>query len=123
MPGLSIFRQGTEGRDEPTYAIFLTLAIAQVTILFDLNRLASFITMTYLMTFLVMNLACCLLRASSAPNFRPSFRWFNRWTALLGTLVSGLSMFFVDGLYATGCLGFLLVLFALIHYTTPPKSK
>ena len=79
--------------------------------------------MTYLMTFLVMNLACFLLEISSAPNFRPGFKWFNRWTALLGTLVSGISMFFVDGLYASGCICILVVLFVLINFTTPPKSK
>ena len=31
-------------------------------------------------------------------------------------------MFFVDGLYATGCVGILVILFLIIHYTTPPKS-
>ena len=31
-------------------------------------------------------------------------------------------MFFVDGFYATGCVGLLVVIFLVIHYTTPPKS-
>jgi len=31
-------------------------------------------------------------------------------------------MFFVDGLYATGCIGILIVIFLIIHYTSPPKS-
>ena len=31
-------------------------------------------------------------------------------------------MFFVDGLYATGCVGLLVIIFLIIHYTTPPKS-
>jgi potassium/chloride transporter 9 len=74
------------------------------------------------MTFLVMNLACFLLKISSAPNFRPSFHFFNWQTALLGTIASGAAMFFVDGLYATGCVGILIVIFLIIHYTSPPKS-
>ena len=74
------------------------------------------------MTFLVTNLACFLLKISSAPNFRPSFRYFNWQTAAFGTLVSGASMFFVDGFYATGCVGLLIAIFLIIHYTTPPKS-
>jgi solute carrier family 12 (potassium/chloride transporters), member 9 len=74
------------------------------------------------MTFLVTNLACFLLKISSAPNFRPSFRYFTWQTAAFGTLISGASMFFVDGFYATGCIGLLIVIFLLIHYTTPPKS-
>lgn len=121
IPGLSIFAQGTEKNDEPTYAILFTYVAAQLTMLFDINQIASLITMTYLMTFLVTNLACFLLKISSAPNFRPSFRYFNWYTALAGTLASGASMFFVDGIYATGCVGVLVMIFLLIHYTTPPK--
>ena len=69
-----------------------------------------------------MNLACFLLKISSAPNFRPSFHFFNWQTALAGTIVSGAAMFFVDGLYATGCVGVLVIIFLIIHYSSPPKS-
>lgn len=123
IPGLSIFSKRTEkSGGEPVHAIIFTFMIAQVTMLFDINRIASFVTMTYLMTFLVTNLACFLLKVGSAPNFRPSFRYFNHWTALAGTIISGGSMFFVDGIYASGCVCILVLLFLLIHYTTPPKS-
>ena len=74
------------------------------------------------MTFLVMNLACFLLKIGSAPNFRPSFHFFNWQTALTGTIVSAVAMFFVDGLYAASCVGILVILFLIIHYTSPPKS-
>jgi len=74
------------------------------------------------MTFLVMNLACFLLKIGSAPNFRPSFHFFNWQTALAGTIISGTAMFFVDGVYATGCVGILVIIFLIIHYSSPPKS-
>ncbi|KAI9046579.1 hypothetical protein LZ554_009323 [Drepanopeziza brunnea f. sp. 'monogermtubi'] len=122
LPGFSIFGQGTENDDEPTYAIIATYIVAQVTMLCDLNQIASFVTMTYLMTFLVMNLACFLLKIGSAPNFRPSFHFFNWQTAFTGTIVSAVAMFFVDGLYAASCVGILVILFLIIHYTSPPKS-
>ncbi|KAJ5778232.1 hypothetical protein N7520_001478, partial [Penicillium odoratum] len=121
IPGIKIFGQGTKKNDEPIYAIIVTFIFAQVTMLFDINRIASFVTMVYLMTFLVTNLACFLLKIGSAPNFRPSFHYFNWQTAAAGTLVSGISMFFVDGLYASGCVSILFILFLLIHYTSPPK--
>ncbi|KAF2810067.1 uncharacterized protein BDZ99DRAFT_303231 [Mytilinidion resinicola] len=121
IPGLSVFGQGTAKADEPTYAIFITYVVAQLTMLSDINQIASFITMTYLMTFLVTNLACFLLKISSAPNFRPSFHYFNWLTAAIGTVVSGATMFFVDQYYASACVAILIILFLLIHYTTPPK--
>ncbi|RHZ50164.1 putative cation chloride cotransporter [Aspergillus thermomutatus] len=122
LPGLGIFGKGSKKSDDPVYAIILTFVFAQLTMLFDINQIASFVTMTYLMTFLVTNLACFLLKIGSAPNFRPSFHYFNWQTAAAGTLVCGASMFFVDGLYATGCVGILIMLFLLIHYSSPPKS-
>ncbi|KAL2835710.1 amino acid permease-domain-containing protein [Aspergillus pseudoustus] len=121
LPGLSFFSKGTNKNDEPVRAIIVTFVAAQLTMLFDINQIASFVTMAYLMTFLVMNLACFLLKIGSAPNFRPSFHYFNWQTAALGTVVCGASMFFVDGVYATGCFGILITLFLLIHYTSPPK--
>ncbi|KAL4950264.1 amino acid permease-domain-containing protein [Aspergillus filifer] len=121
LPGLSIFSQGTKKNDEPILAIIVTFVAAQLTMLFDINQIASFVTMAYLMTFLVTNLACFLLKIGSAPNFRPSFHYFNWQTAATGTVVCGASMFFVDGIYATGCFGVLVTLFLLIHYTSPPK--
>jgi potassium/chloride transporter 9 len=75
----------------------------------------------YLMTFLVTNLACFLLKIGSAPNFRPSFHYFNWPTAATGTILCGTTMFFVDGFYASACVALLMILFLLIHYTTPPK--
>ncbi|KAE8358646.1 amino acid permease-domain-containing protein [Aspergillus caelatus] len=121
LPGLTMFSKGTKKNDEPVHAIIVTFVVAQLTMLFDINQIASFVTMTYLMTFLVMNLACFLLKIGSAPNFRPSFHYFNWQTAAAGALVCGATMFFVDGVYATGCVGILILLFLLIHYTSPPK--
>ena len=53
LPGFSIFGRGTKTNDEPTYAIIFTYIVAQLTMLSDINQIASFVTMTYLMTFLV----------------------------------------------------------------------
>ncbi len=50
LPGFWIFGQGTEKGDEPTYAIIITYIVAQVTMLCDLNQIASFVTMTYLVS-------------------------------------------------------------------------
>lgn len=138
LPGLSIFGQGTAKSDDPTYAIFITYVLAQLTMLSPINEIANFITMTCrpppasytileltripdLMTFLVTNLACFLLKIGSAPNFRPSFHFFNWQTAAVGTILSGATMFFVDEFYASGCVALLIIMFLLIHYTTPPK--
>lgn len=50
LPGFWIFAQGTKKGDEPTYAIIMTYIVAQITMLCDLNQIASFVTMTYLVS-------------------------------------------------------------------------
>jgi potassium/chloride transporter 9 len=55
LPGFTIFGQGTEKGDEPTYAIFITFLVAQVVMLADINQIASFVTMTYLVGFPLKN--------------------------------------------------------------------
>jgi potassium/chloride transporter 9 len=62
LPGLSIFGQGRKKDDEPIYAIIITYVVAQVVMLADITKIASFITMTYLVrvpyyTFLLIEMA------------------------------------------------------------------
>ncbi len=44
----------------------------------------------------VMNGAVLLLLAIRAPNFRPRFRYFNKWTAALGIVLPLTAMFGID---------------------------
>jgi len=50
LPGLTIFGQGRKKDDEPIYAIIATYVVAQVTMLGDINQIASFVTMAYLVS-------------------------------------------------------------------------
>ncbi|KYK61624.1 cation chloride cotransporter [Drechmeria coniospora] len=121
LPGLSVFSKGTKKYDEPVLAIMLTYVISQISLLADLNHIATFISMGYQMTFFVMNLACFLLKIGSAPNFRPGFKYFSWQTAFLGSLLSAAAMFFIDETYASVAICGLIFLFLLIHYLCPPK--
>jgi potassium/chloride transporter 9 len=126
IPGLSIF---TTNKKTPKqkhrakiYSIIATWFIAQVFLFADINQIATFITMAFLMTFIVTNIACFLLKVGSAPNFRPSFKYFSSRTALTGVVVCVIAMFIVDGLSATLVIFFLMFLIMMIHYLTPPSK-
>ena len=97
LPPLDVFGQGTESSDDPTNAVLITWAFAQISLLVDnVNDVATLVTQCTLLVFGSINLACFALRASSAPNFRPSFRLFNEWTALAGVVVCFGAMIFTD---------------------------
>lgn len=50
LPGLAIFGQGTRIGDEPIYAIFFSFLLAQISMLADINQIASLVTMSYLVS-------------------------------------------------------------------------
>lgn len=115
LPGLSIFHR------KPMASLLFTWFLTQLCLFSDVNKIATFITMTFLMTFTVMNLACFFLVISSAPNFRPSFKYFDRYTAITGAFISTVAMFVVDGVSASMVILAMLLLFLMIHYYSPPK--
>ncbi|KAG0379821.1 hypothetical protein BGX24_011513 [Mortierella sp. AD032] len=122
LPLLSVFGQGTPITDEPTLAVLLTYILCQLCLfLTDMNAIATFVSMITLLTFLILNLACFLLKIGSAPNFRPSFRFFHWWTAFGGMVLCALVMGSVD--LGKSLLSGLMtaVLFIWIHYWSPPK--
>lgn len=122
IPGLSIFSKGTKKADDPILAIIFTWALCQLCLFADINEIAIFITMAFLMTFIITNLACFLLKIASLPNFRPSFKFFNSSTAFMGGVCCAIAMFIVDGVSASLVIVFLIFLFLVIHYVCPPKQ-
>ena len=122
FPGLQVFGYGTRKDDNPVFAILLSYIFIQCSLFTNINQIAAFITMAYLLTFIVVNMACFLLKISSAPNFRPTFHFFNWTTAMCGAFTSFICMYFVDGIYATFAIVVSLTVFLFIHYNSPPKE-
>lgn len=118
LPGLDVF--SSKHKHYNIYAIGLTWFITQAFLFADINQIATFITMAFLMTFIVTNIACFLLKLGSAPNFRPSFKYFSSKTAFTGAVSCFIAMFIVDGMSATLVICFLTFLILLIHYLSPP---
>ncbi|GMG28935.1 unnamed protein product [Ambrosiozyma monospora] len=121
LPGLKMFGIGNKV-DDPIYGIIFTWLLCQLFLFADINQIAGLITMAFLMTFIVTNLACFFLKVASAPNFRPSFKYFNTRSAFIGTVLSGVAMFIVDGMSASLIFIMLMSLLLCIHYVSPPKQ-
>ncbi|SCU81250.1 LAFA_0C03598g1_1 [Lachancea sp. 'fantastica'] len=115
FPGISVFEK------HPIWSILFTWLLTQLCLFSDVNQIATFITMTFLTTFVVVNLACFLLEISSAPNFRPSFRYFDWYTACVGGTLSILAMLVVDAISASLVILAISVIFVVIHLFSAPK--
>lgn len=122
LPFLAPFAQGTAHADVPTYAVLFTALLCQCVLLLDsINLIAQLVTMTTLLTFGVLSAATCALKAGGAPSFRPSFRYWNIWTAGAGTIASLGTMLVTDSYTASVCIAVTVLLFILIQVFSPPK--
>ncbi|KAI9292013.1 hypothetical protein K502DRAFT_326021 [Neoconidiobolus thromboides FSU 785] len=123
IPGFYPFGYGSPVGDEPIIGFLLTYALAQLFLFAgEMNLVAGIVTMFFVLTFGVTNLACFLLKVGGAPNFRPSFKYFKGWTAFVGFLLCFSTMFYVSPMQATLSTTFASFIFALVHFTTPPKA-
>ena len=96
-PWLSFLGKGKGTEDEPRLGTFATLMIALVAVFFgQLNLIAPILSMFFLTTYFVLNLAAGLENFLQSPSFRPTFRvhWSLSFLGASGCLVV---MFLIDG--------------------------
>lgn len=62
----------------------------------ELNVIAPLITQFFMITYALINYSCFMLETFKSPGWRPSFVWFNRWTAIVGAIFCVIIMFLTD---------------------------
>lgn len=104
---------GASSQDgEPRRAILATALIAQGGILAaDLDTIAPLITMAFLLTYGLLNLATFYESITKNPSYRPQFRYCNWVTSLMGAIGCGAVMLLIDWRWALVASG----LVAAIH--------
>ncbi len=97
---------GSGPASEPRRAIVVTFLISQAAILLaDLNSIAPLITMAFLATYGLLNLATFYEAITKNPSYRPRFRFCHWTTSLAGTVGCAVVMLLIDwrwALVATG---------------------
>lgn len=106
LPGwLSWLGQGSGDDDEPRYGTIFTMGVALVAVWFgDLNLIAPILTMFFLTTYGVINLAAGIEKLLDSPSYRPTFKV--HWSISLLGAAGCFSVMFLINVTAT--------LFALI---------
>ncbi|XP_053095756.1 solute carrier family 12 member 9 isoform X1 [Pangasianodon hypophthalmus] len=113
----------TSGNGNPWVSVLISWFLVQL-VLFSgkLNTIASIVTIFFLLVYAAVDLACLALEWASAPNFRPTFRYFTWHTCVLGIIGCGVMMFLINAIYASASIAFMLLLLLLIHYLSPTSS-
>ncbi|XP_041064539.1 solute carrier family 12 member 9 [Carcharodon carcharias] len=118
MPAKKTSRGGN-----PWAAVLISWVLVQL-VLFTgkLNTIAGIVTIFFLLVYAAMDLACLALEWASAPNFRPTFRYFTWYTCVLGIIGCGIMMFLISPIYASSSIAFMLIMLLVLHYVSPSSS-
>uniref|UniRef100_A0A673YA29 Solute carrier family 12 member 9 n=1 Tax=Salmo trutta TaxID=8032 RepID=A0A673YA29_SALTR len=119
---LSLAKKTSHNRN-PWVSVLLSWFLVQL-VLFTgkLNTIASIVTIFFLLVYAAVDLACLALEWASAPNFRPTFRYFTWHTCVLGIVGCAIMMCLINAIYASASIAFMLLLLLLIHYLSPTSS-
>ncbi|MBU1431174.1 Na-K-Cl cotransporter [Myxococcota bacterium] len=91
-----LFAKGHGGNNEPLRGLLFTFVLAELGVLLgDLELIAPILTMFFLATYGVTNLACALERWAASPSFRPTFK-VSAWISLIGALACFYVMSIID---------------------------
>jgi amino acid transporter len=92
FPRLQPFASGSGPSSEPRRAVILTFVISSICIVAaDLNTIAPFITMAFMITYGTINIATFYEGITKNPSYRPTFR-YSHWTTSLAGAVGCISV-------------------------------
>ncbi|KAK0137314.1 Solute carrier family 12 member 3 [Merluccius polli] len=119
-PLIGFFGKGSGKNDEPLRGYLLTYIIAVCFILIaELNTIAPIISNFFLCSYALINFSCFNASATNSPGWRPSFRYYNKWVALLGAVASVVIMFLLTWWAAIVALGVVVYLLGYALYKKP----
>jgi len=122
-PFLKFITRGTVGTN-PISAVVSTFVFVQVCFfLGGLNQIAQLCSVLFLLSYASVNLACLGLDLASAPNFRPSFKYFCWPTSLVGLIGTSVMMFLISPLFSALSILLCLSLVIVLNFFSPVRHE
>lgn len=119
----AVFGKTTIGGN-PILAVLITFVlIVSCLLIGSLNKIAQLSSVLFLLSYMTVNLACLFLEWASAPNFRPTFKYYNLATCLFGMIGSLCMMFVISVMYSAICLMTCLLFVLLFNFTSQPRQR
>jgi solute carrier family 12 (potassium/chloride transporters), member 9 len=81
-----------------------------------MNRIAKITSIFFLLSYMGVNIATLALELTSAPNFRPNFKYFSWHTCAIGAVSSVVMMLVIDASMSAVAVVILMLLIMVLHY-------
>uniref|UniRef100_A0A8C6XJ68 Solute carrier family 12 member 3 n=1 Tax=Naja naja TaxID=35670 RepID=A0A8C6XJ68_NAJNA len=119
-PAIGFFGKGYGKNNEPIRGYMLTYLIAVGFILIaELNAIAPIISNFFLCSYALINFSCFHASITNSPGWRPSFRYYSKWAALFGAIISVVIMFLLTWWAALIAIGVVVFLLGYVLYKKP----
>ncbi|CAJ0955255.1 unnamed protein product [Ranitomeya imitator] len=119
-PIIGFFGKGYGKNNEPIRGYLLAFIIAIAFILIaELNTIAPIISNFFLCSYALINFSCFHASITNSPGWRPSFRYYNKWTSLFGAVVSVVIMFLLTWWAAIIAVAIIVILLGYVTYKKP----
>ncbi|XP_071793937.1 solute carrier family 12 member 2-like [Asterias amurensis] len=120
FPKIEVFAVGSGPGDEPRRAYILAFFIAASFIAIgELNAIAPIISNFFLMSYALINFSCFSASLAKSPGWRPAFRYYNMWVALVAAAICMAVMFLINWYAALITIALVAALYMYVHYTKP----
>ncbi|XP_030842423.1 solute carrier family 12 member 9 [Strongylocentrotus purpuratus] len=109
-----IARGVTKGGNPIAALLVCWFMVQMVLFIGELNAIGPLVSVFFLLSYACVNLACLALEVASAPNFRPSFKYFSWHTSLLGMIGCIIMLFLIEPLWAFVAIGLFIFLLVVV---------
>ncbi len=130
LPGIGFFRAGTGPQNEPRRAILLTALLVLPILVWagyigrsasgtadsPITVMSELVSLFFLFTYAIINVAAFVESFGANPSFRPRFRAFHWSIALYGATACVISAFLIDLTLSTVALMMIVALYGWIRY-------
>jgi len=100
-PYIEAFATGWGANNDPIRGYIFVFAISLVCILIgDLNVVSGLLSNFFVATYALINFSVFHASITKSPGWRPSFKYYNQWVSLFGTLLCVVVMFLMDHITA-----------------------
>ncbi|EJD75313.1 amino acid permease [Loa loa] len=111
------------GGGNPVASVIISwICVVLVFLIGTMNRIAKLTSIFFLLSYMGVNIACLALELTSAPNFRPTFKYFTWHTCAVGVISTIVMMLVIDAVMSAIGVIVLLILIIILHYQAPVGS-